>query len=101
MLFFAHFQAIKLAQAYPEVLLINCTYRTNYYNMPLIHFSGVTPTDKNFSISFRFLSAESEPQYTCMLEAYKQAVLGDDVEPLIIITDNEQALLNGLRTVYP
>ena len=36
-----------------------------------------------------------------MLEAYKQAVLGNDVKPLIIVTDHEQALLNGLRTVYP
>ena len=101
MLFFAHFQAIELAQAYPEALLIDCTYRTNCYNMPLIHFSGVTPTGKNFSIGFGFLSAESEPQYTWMLEAYRQAVLGGDVEPLIIITDNEQALLNAMRTVYP
>jgi len=25
-LFFAHFKGIKLAQAFPEVLLINCTY---------------------------------------------------------------------------
>ncbi len=61
MLFFTHFQAIELAQAYPEVLLINCTYRTNCYNMPFIHFSGVTLTGKNFSIGFGFLSAESEP----------------------------------------
>src|SRR6266480_5810173 len=36
-----------------------------------------------------------------MLEAYRQAVLGGDIKPLIIITDNEQALLNAIRTVYP
>ena len=58
-LFFAHFKGIELAQAFPEVLLIDCTYRTNMYNMPLLHFTGVTPTGENFSIGFTLLSAEN------------------------------------------
>ncbi len=58
-LFFAHFKGIKLAQAFPEVLLINCTYWINIYNMPLLHFTRVTLTSKNFSISFTLLSAEN------------------------------------------
>lgn len=62
-LFFAHFKSIELAQAFPEVLLIDCTYRTNIYNMPLLHFAGVTPTGENFSIGFALLSAENTFQY--------------------------------------
>ena len=58
-LFFAHFKGIELAQAFPEVLLIDCTYRTNMYNMPLLHFTGVTPTGENFSIGFALLLAEN------------------------------------------
>ena len=99
-LFFAHFKGIELAQAFPEVLLINCTYRTNIYNMPLLHFTGVTPTGKNFSISFALLSAENTFQYAWVLAAFKATVLGDNTTPEVIITDNEDALLNALQEVY-
>src|SRR6266480_3064660 len=58
-LFFAHFKGIDLAQAFPEVLLIDCTYRKNIYNMPLLHFAGVTLIGENFSIGFALLSAEN------------------------------------------
>ena len=100
-LFFAHFKGIDLAQAFPEVLLIDCTYRTNIYNMPLLHFAGVTPTGENFSIGFALLSAENTFQYAWALAAFKATVLGDNTAPEVIITDNEDALLNGLHEVYP
>lgn len=79
MLFFSHFKAIELAQAYPEVLLIDCIYRTNMYNMPLCHFAGVAPTGHNFSIGFSFLSGETDPEYTWVLAAIKGAVYGDNL----------------------
>jgi MULE transposase domain len=60
LLFFAYDPAIQLARAYPEVLLIDATYRTNRYNMPLLHFMGVTPLGDSFSIAFCFIAAETE-----------------------------------------
>jgi len=58
-LFFAHTTAIQLAQNYPYVLLFNCTYRMNQYNMPLLHVTGVAPTGEAFSITFAFMSQEN------------------------------------------
>ncbi len=58
-LFFTHFKGIELAQAFPEVLLIDCTYQINIYNMPLLHFTGVLLIGENFSIGFALLLAEN------------------------------------------
>jgi len=35
------------------------------------------------------------------MAAFKATVLGDDTTPEVIITDNEDALLNALQEVYP
>ena len=49
--FFAHSAAIALARTWPEVLLVDATCRTNYYNIPLLHFLGRLPTGKNFTVA--------------------------------------------------
>src|SRR5271156_1957242 len=100
-LFFAHYRGIALAHNYPEVLLIDATYRTNIYNMPLLHFAGVTPTSKTFSIGFAFMSSESEAMYQWVLSQFQSHVQGDQLIPTIIITDNEGALLNALSAIFP
>ncbi|KAI9914672.1 hypothetical protein PsorP6_006828 [Peronosclerospora sorghi] len=56
-LFFALHEEIHLAQPCPDVLFIDATYRTNRYNMPLIHFLAVmpickTPTKEGFDESY-------------------------------------------------
>ena len=66
-LLFCHHKGIELAQNRPEVLLINATYKTNQYNMPLLHFAGVYSTNarkgRTFSIGFCFLPDENEMTY--------------------------------------
>jgi len=62
-LFFAHSAAIALARTWPEVLLVDATYRTNYYNIPLLHFLGRLPTGKNFTVAFCFISDENERMF--------------------------------------
>ena len=57
---FAYKPAIQLAKGYPEILLADATYRANRYNMPLLHFMGVTPLESSFGIGFCFLSTEDE-----------------------------------------
>ncbi len=45
---------------YPDVLFIDCTYKTNKYNMPLCIFSGVIACNKSFYIGFAFLWHEDK-----------------------------------------
>jgi hypothetical protein len=82
-LFPVHNSQIKLAQLYPEVLLLDAMYKTNWFNMPLVHFMWVVPVakrakntvDSNMSTAFAFVSAENEDLYTWALQAYEDIVL--------------------------
>ena len=40
-LFIAHPESISLAHAYPDVVIADCTYQTNKFNMPLLHMIGM------------------------------------------------------------
>ena len=38
---FAHPESLTYLQAYPDLLLLDCTYKTNRYGMPLLDIIGV------------------------------------------------------------
>ncbi len=45
--FCAHPEGIQILKAYPNVVGIDATYKTNTYNMPLVEFIAMTPCNKN------------------------------------------------------
>ncbi|MBW0581762.1 hypothetical protein O181_121477 [Austropuccinia psidii MF-1] len=51
-LFFTHPLAIKLLHGFPHVILMDCTYKTNKYKIPLFHIAGFSSTNKTFSGAF-------------------------------------------------
>jgi hypothetical protein len=109
-LFIANKQSIKLAHAYPDVVLMDATYKTNKYRMPLLHIMGVVPvSDKlkysngsNFLIGFAFLSGETEDEYYTVLQMLKDYVFYDaNNQPEVFCRDGETALGSALEAVYP
>jgi hypothetical protein len=62
-LFFAHQKQIGLLLANPDVLWMDCTYRTNKYRLPLLHILGCTNLQTYFSAGFCFLSSETHADY--------------------------------------
>ena len=99
-LFFAYRPAIELAEIFPEILLADATYRTNRYNMPLLHFMGVTCLDSSFSSAFCFMAAENELMYRRAVGDYKRLVVGE-AHMECILTDDEDALKNAFLHVFP
>ena len=49
---------MKLCNAYNLVFLIDSTYKTNRYMLPLLDFVGVTPIGMTFSVGFAYLEGE-------------------------------------------
>lgn len=88
---------------YPDVLFIDCTYKTNKYNIPLCIFSGVTACNKSFYTGFALFRHEDKDLYfwvmTQMRELYVRVRQEDG--PEIILTDKEDALIAGLAEVMP
>ena len=69
-LFFAKKSSGKILRINWEVLFIDCTYKTNCYQMPLCIISGVTGLNTSFYIGFVFLSSETSAGYIWVLECW-------------------------------
>jgi hypothetical protein len=62
-LFFASQQSLHLFELYPEVLLLDCTYQTNRYGLPLLNMVGMTGVKLSFLVGCAFLPSESEKDF--------------------------------------
>ena len=62
-LFFAHPDAIQLFKKHPHVLLLDYTYKTNQFRMPLLNICMVTSNQKTIQVGLCFLSREKKEDY--------------------------------------
>ncbi|KAK9715869.1 hypothetical protein RND81_06G195300 [Saponaria officinalis] len=98
-IFMAHPGALMLLRAYPYVIIIDSTYKTNLYKMPMVEIVGVTPVGKSFLIAYAFVTHEDKEGYTWVLGKLRQMLGG--VTPNAIVTDREQGLLEAVSLVFP
>jgi hypothetical protein len=70
-LFFAHPKAVELCNQFSSVFIMDCTYKTNQFEMPLLNIVGITSTFKTFNAGFVFLSEEKIASYVWALEQFK------------------------------
>jgi hypothetical protein len=85
-----------MCQTFCIVFLLDCTYKTNKFGMPLLNVVGITSTYVTFNASFAFLHAENEETYTWALQQFSEVVT-----PKVLCTDRELALMNGIARVFP
>lgn len=90
--------AQQLAKA-PQVIMLDCTYKTNKYDMPLLHCVGRNGCGRTFTVALVWLPNEKEDMYRWALENL-QALL-PEISPKIVVTDREEALARAIRAVYP
>jgi hypothetical protein len=98
-LFFAHPRSIELLQQYPEVLLLDCTYKTNKFKMPLLNIVETTCLGKNFYVAFAFLVKEEEEDYQWAMRQLR-SLFADLGQFKVAVTDRELALMNSIRSVF-
>ncbi|XP_071688734.1 uncharacterized protein [Rutidosis leptorrhynchoides] len=98
-LFFVHPISYNIWRAFPHVLIIDVTYKTNPYKMPFVEIIGVTSTSKTFCIAFAFIYDEKKVNYRWVLECLK-LTLGECMLPRVIVTDKEMALINACKVVF-
>ena len=99
-LFFARDEMIEIAQASPSVMIMDATYRTNKLNMPTVYFQAITLISKTASITLAFIINEEEPSYLLAYRAFRELIMGD-ARIEVFLTDNETALKNALKAIYP
>lgn len=92
---FAHPESIQYANRYNRVFVLDCTYKTNRYGMPLLHIIGVSPSNTTFSIAFCFMQNEQEESYKWALKTFF-SWLDSSIQPPVLCTDRDLALLGAL-----
>ncbi|XP_057426429.1 PKS-NRPS hybrid synthetase cheA-like [Lotus japonicus] len=99
--FWAHPNAIKLFNTFPYVVIMDCTYKTNKYAIPLLEIVGLTSTDKTYSIAFCYIVNEGTDDYVWALECMKSLLADQAMLPKVIVTDRDLALLSAAKQSLP
>jgi hypothetical protein len=89
-LFFAHKKQVELLFANPDVLIMDCTYKTNKHKLPLLHILGCTNLHTYFSAGFCFLHNETTLHYRWALATFFTKTGAPC--PRVFISDQEDAL---------
>ncbi|KAH1190039.1 Protein FAR1-RELATED SEQUENCE 5 [Glycine max] len=100
-IFWCHPDSVKLVNACNLVFLIDSTYKTNRYRLPLLDFVGVTPTGMTFSAGFAYVEGERVNNLVWALQRFRGLFLKRDALPGVIVTDRDQALMNAVKDVFP
>jgi len=62
-LFFINESSKETLASYGEVLILDCTYKSNRYEMPLAIGTGVTALNTSFYAGMCFLKGENQEDY--------------------------------------
>ncbi len=80
--FFMHQSSVSMCQTFDTIFLLNCMYKTNKFDMPLLNVVSITSTYATFNIGFAFLHAENKEAYAWVLEQFSKVVT-----PKVLWTD--------------
>ncbi|XP_057424905.1 protein FAR1-RELATED SEQUENCE 5-like [Lotus japonicus] len=100
-LFWAHPVSIKLFNQFPTVVLLDSTYKTNKYMIPLLEMVGMTLVGFTYTIGFGYMCNEREPEVTRALEKLRGLLLREEDMPKVMVTDKDTALMNAVTTTFP
>ena len=96
--FMAHPTSIRLARWYDRILLLDCTYKTNRFRMPLLSIVGRTEMNSTFSLAFAFLSEAGRADYICAHEQLQNMLLET---PDVLVIDRDLALAGAIKGIFP
>ncbi|KAJ1391958.1 MULE transposase domain [Sesbania bispinosa] len=76
----AHPDAVKLLNLFHIVLIVDTTYKTNKYRLPLLEIVVVTSTELTFSVAFAYLECETKDNFTWALDKVRGNTTTNRVE---------------------
>ncbi|CAJ2665946.1 unnamed protein product [Trifolium pratense] len=80
-IFWAHPESVILFNTFPTVLMLDSTYKTNKYKMPLFEIVGVTSTEKSYNVGFAYIANEKEEDFIWALETCRSLLKSKHTVP--------------------
>ena len=100
-LFLAPYHSLNRWHKHYEVLILDCTYKTNRFNMPLLNICAATRDNKTFSVASIFLNGETESHYRWAVSLLLILCEMQGIPfPKVTVTDRDIALLKALSSFH-
>ena len=97
-----HPKSLELFINFSTVLIIDATYKTNEYRIPLLEIVGITSTLQTYSLMFAYLANEKSDRLTWALGTLKNLMIEKGaVMPSVIVSDRDLALMKAIETCFP
>lgn len=77
-----------------DILILDTTYNTNKYKIPLLIFTGIAPDGRNIVFGMACLNDETTETYTWALKSFLSL---HKTSPKIIVTDGDLALCKAIN----
>ena len=109
-IFLTHPKCIEQAAVFPEVVILDSTYKTNACKMPLVNIVGVSnlgseyknSSVRTFSIAVAAISDEKKPTYEWVIKTLLETVWGDcSSYPMLFVSDDDPSLGLALEKHAP
>lgn len=86
----------------PEVRIMDWTYKSNKYQLPLLNVVGTTCLNTTFYAAFGFLLQKRTEDFAWFLRILRNLYARLDLQDLkVIVTVRDAALMSAIRKVFP
>jgi len=91
---------IKRFREHPDVVLADCTYKTNQYKLPLLQLLGASGNNQTFQIATALLSGEKEEDFSFHFQSLKNSMTQNGIKTRLFVVDRCQAAMNAIDEVW-
>lgn len=87
---------------YPDVLLVDCTYKTNAYNIPLLSIIGHSGNNKAIHFGYALIQGQDESSFRWIFDNLRALLEEEHIlnELGLILVDREQACINAIGVSF-
>lgn len=82
-------------QKFYDIILIDSTYNTNYYSIPLVLISGIDNNMKNVIFAIALINDETKETYQWI---WRQFLELTQIKPKLVISDNENSIVSSIES---
>ncbi|CAG8715935.1 7915_t:CDS:2 [Gigaspora rosea] len=102
-IFWAYRNAFSEFAVGKDVLIIDATYKTNRFSMPLVAICSVDRFGSTYPLAFALVYSETQEFYCWVLQQLSKAliIVTGSAQVATIITDRELALMIAISKVFP
>ncbi|CCE34608.1 uncharacterized protein CPUR_08542 [Claviceps purpurea 20.1] len=85
-----------------EVLLFDCTYKTNKFKMPLLNIVAASAMNSTIQVALCLMTSETQVDYEWALLQLRRLLCDARIPlPNVVLTDKDVALINACKDAFP